>query len=175
MKKLLILAFVLVAVTLANAQVASRQWGNDNVQTITGTVTDNQRPAGSIKTSDGSEYVIHFGPVWFWNQSKYMISLAEATIKGNVKTLDGKNHIYPFTIEQNGNKIVLADDNGVPKWGNGTGNGYGRGNGKGNCWRNGNNNNCGKNCGNCPNNNNCGNCPYGKSNGNGNGNCWRNK
>lgn len=167
MKKLLVLAFVLVAVTLANAQVANRQWGNDNVQTITGTVTDNQRPSGSIKTSDGTEYVVHLGPVWFWNQSKYMLSLAEATIKGNVKVLDGKSHIYPFTIEQNGTKMVLADENGVPKWGNG--NGWGKGNGRVYGWKNGNKNGC---------NNNCGNCPNGRGNGNGNGwgrgNCWRN-
>ncbi|MCE1163773.1 MAG: hypothetical protein LWX07_00065 [Bacteroidetes bacterium] len=184
MKKLFILAFVLFMASLANAQIASRQWGNDNVQTVTGTITDNQRPSVSLKTSDGTEYVVHLGPVWFWNQSKYMLSLADATIKGNVKILDGKNHLYPFTIEQNGTKMVIADDNGVPKWsnGNGWGKGNGRGYGKGGCWRNNSNNGCGYNCGNCPNYNNCVNCGKGNGNGNdngngngyGRGNCWRN-
>ncbi len=168
MKKLLIIAFVLLTVTMANAQVSSRMWGNDNVQTITGTVTDNQRPSAYMKSGDGTEYLVHLGPVWFWDQSKYMLELAEATIKGNVKVLNGINHLYPFTIEQKGNTMVLADDNGVTKWGN-------KGNGRG-CYRNNSGNDNPNNCGNCP----CYGNKRGNGNGNGNGNgwgrgnCWRN-
>lgn len=154
----MILAF-LILTTAAFAQRANNLWSNENVQTVSGTITDNQRSSGSLKTSDGTEYIVHLGPVWFWNNNNYNLSLSDASIKGNVKTINGQNHLYPFTIDQNGNKIVIADDNGVPKWGNnknyGKSNGNGNGNGRGNCWRNGNGN--------------------GYGNGRGNGNCWRNK
>ena len=153
MKNLLMLLAFLLLTTVAFAQRANNQWSNENVQTVSGTITDNQRPSGSLKTSDGTEYIVHLGPVWFWNNNNYNLSLSDASIKGNVKTINGQNHLYPFTIEQNGNKIVLADDNGTPKWGSNKGNGNrnGNGNGRGNCWGNGN------------------------GNGNGRGNCWRNK
>ena len=153
MKNLLMLLAFLVLTTASFAQRANNQWSNENVQTVSGTITDNQRPSGSLKTSDGTEYIVHLGPVWFWNNSNLSLSLSDAIIKGNVKTINGQNHLYPFTIEQNGSKLVLADDNGIPKWGSskGYGNRNGNGNGRGNCLRNGN------------------------GNGNGRGNCWRNK
>jgi hypothetical protein len=157
---LLILAFLLVT-SAAFAQRANGQWSNENVQTVSGTVTDNQRPGGYLKSSDGKEYILHLGPVWYWNDNNYNLSLSDATIVGNVKTTNGEYHLYPFTIDQNGNKVVIADDKGVPKWGNNKGKGMRNGYGKGNCNGNGN--------GNC--------CRNGNGNGNGNGkvNCWRNK
>lgn len=153
MKKLLLTLAIFLLATAAFAQRANKQWSNENVQTISGTITDNQRPSGILKGTDGNEYIVHLGPIWYWNDNNYNLLLSDATIKGNVKTISGENHLYPFTIEQNGNKITLADDNGVPKWGNSKGQGKGKG------WRNGN----GNGRGNC-------NCR-----GNGNGNCWRNK
>lgn len=153
MKKItfILSAVLLLAATLTFAQRGSMNRGNDNVQTITGTVTDNDRPCGFIKADDGKIYKIHFGPVWYWNQNDYALALTTASIKGNVKETNGEYDIYPYVITQNGKTMTFADDNGILKWSQGNGNG----NGKGNCWGRGNGNGNGKgwgrgNCGNCP-------------------------
>ena len=154
MKNLLLSLAFLLLTTAAFAQRANNQWSNENVQTISGTIYDNSRPTSYMKTDNGTYYKVHLGPIWYWSDNNYELLLSYATIKGNVKTINGDYHIYPFTIEQNGNKITLADDNGVPKWGNSKGRGKGWRNGNGNGWRNGNGN--------------------GNGWGNGNGNGWRN-
>lgn len=139
------------------AQVNSRQWGNDNVQTISGNITDNARPCGFIKAEDGKVYKVHMGPIWYWDQNNYALALTSATIKGNVITVNGENEIYPYVITQDSKTMTFTDDNGIPKWSQGRGNGNGYG--KGNCWRSGNGN--GKGYG----------CCRGNGNGWGRGNC----
>jgi hypothetical protein len=134
MKQLLLTLTILLLAGTAFAQRANKQWSNENVQTISGTVTDNQRPSGLFKGTDGNEYIVHLGPVWYWNDNNFNLSLTDATIKGNVKTIKGEYHLYPFTIEQSGNQMTFADDNGIPKWGSNKGNKKGKGYG----WRNGN-------------------------------------
>lgn len=146
-KSIIALTLILLAATLSFAQRGNWNWGNDNVQTVTGTVTDNIRPCGFLKGNDGKTYKIHLGPVWFWNQNNYALALTTATIKGNVKEINGENNIYPYTITQDGNTMTFTDDNGIPKWSQGKGRGYG----KGNCWNKGNGNGWGRgNCCNCP-------------------------
>ena len=133
--KTLFLGFIILILTNASfAQKANYQWSNENVQTISGIVYDNSRPTSYMKTDNGTYYQVHLGPIWYWNENNYKLLQSNVTIKGNVKTINGQFHIYPFTIEQNGKKIILAYDNGIPKWGNsgrgwknGTGNGNGRG------------------------------------------------
>jgi hypothetical protein len=137
MKKTLLTIVILIVATVTFAQRANRQWSNENVQTISGTIYDNSRPTSYMKTDDGTYYKIHLGPIWFWNDNNYNLLQSVATIKGNVKTINGEYHIYPFTIEQEGHKIILADDNGVPKWGKSKGRGNGWKNDNGNGWRNG--------------------------------------
>ena len=133
------------------AQINSRQWGTDNVNTISGTVTDNARPCGFIKADDGKVYKIHFGPVWYWDMNDYALALTTATIKGSIKELNGEYEIFPFTINQNNKTMIFADDKGVPKWTQGNGYGRGNGNGKGYCRGNGYGNGNGRgNCGNYP-------------------------
>ena len=132
-------ALLLLIATYAIAQRGNWKWGNDNVQTVSGTVTDNTRPCGFIKADDGKVYKIHLGPIWYWNQNDYALALTTATIKGNVKETNGENEIFPYTITQNGKAMTFTDDNGIPKWSQGKGNG----NSKGNCRGRG-------NCGNCP-------------------------
>ena len=119
MKTLFLGLTILLLSTTAFAQRANRQWSNENMQTISGTIYDNSRPTSYMKTDDGTYYKIHLGPVWYWNDNNYNLLQSYTTIKGNVKTINGEYHIFPFTIEQGENKIVLTDDNGVPKWGNG--------------------------------------------------------
>lgn len=146
-KSIITLALILLVATMSFAQRGNWNWGNDNVQTVTGTVSDNTRPCGFLKANDGKTYRIHLGPVWFWNQNNYALALTTATIKGNVKEIDGEYNIYPYTITQDGNTMTFTDDNGIPKWSQGKGRGYG----KGNCWNKGNGNGWGRgNCCNCP-------------------------
>ncbi len=158
-KTLITLAFLLIIATMTFAQRANWQWSDENVQTISGTVTDNSRPCGFLKADDGKVYRIHMGPVWFWDNNNYALALTNATIKGNVKESNGEYDIFPFTITQNSKTMIFSDDNGIPKWsqGNGRGKGYGwkgngRGWGRGYCWRN--NDGYGWGRGNNPN------CPY---------------
>lgn len=117
MRAKLILTTVLIILTTAVfAQRGGWLWSSDNVKTITGTVTDNTRPVGGIKADDGTEYVLHLGPVWYWNQNNYELSNNSITVKGNVVEKNGKYEIYPFEIVQDGKTMTFADDNGTPKW-----------------------------------------------------------
>jgi hypothetical protein len=144
-----IFATLLLVTAYTFAQKGSWKWGNDNVQTISGTITDNDRPCGFLKADDGKIYKIHLGPVWYWTQNDYALTLTSATIKGNVKEVNGEYDIYPYTITQNSKTMTFTDENGIPKWsqgkgnGNGRGNCYGKDNGNGNGWGRG-------NCGKCP-------------------------
>jgi hypothetical protein len=146
MRNLLIVLSVVIITIFVFTQKSMTQWGNNDVKSISGTITDNQRPCAFLKGSDGNTYRVHMGPVWYWNQNNYDLKLSDATIKGDVKVVNGEYNIYPYTIEQGEVKMVFTDDNGVPKWRNGKGNGNGWG--KGNCCN---------------------------GNGRGNGNCRRNK
>ncbi len=130
-----LIALILVAASSAIIFTGFKS-GND-VQTISGTVTDNVRPCGTLKGDDGSEYTIHLGPIWYWEDNNYELKLSAVQIKGEVSGKD----IYPYEIIQDGKTMVFTDDKGVPKWnkdgkGRGYGKGYGRGNGRGNCPRN---------------------------------------
>ncbi|MCX6161651.1 MAG: hypothetical protein NTV87_10005 [Ignavibacteriae bacterium] len=160
MKKVIILtAFTLLLAASSFAQRANNWWSNENVQTISGTVYDNARPTSYMKTDDGTYYKVHLGPIWFWNQNNYTFQTGSVKITGNVKTQNNELQIFPFTIEQKGSVITLADEKGAPKWGNNRGgrgkgnnnslnNSNGNGRGRGNCWGNGNGNGWGR--GNCP-------------------------
>jgi hypothetical protein len=146
MKTIFLTLTIMLLTTVTFAQRANNKWSNENVQTISGTIYDNSRPTSYMISDNGTYYKVHLGPIWFWNQNNYSLQTGAIKIKGNVKTINSEYQIYPFTIEQGDNKIILADDNGVPKWGNskgkgwrnGNGNGWKNGNGigRGNCWRN---------------------------------------
>ena len=142
MKKLILVMFLVLTASFTFAQNATNRWGNDNVQTISGTITDNARPTVLMKATDGTIYRVHLGPIWFWKDNGFTLNTGDVTIKGNVKNINNEMNIYPFTILQSGTTITVADDNGIPKWsqrGNNNGNGKGNGYGRGNC---GCNNNC---------------------------------
>lgn len=136
MKKIILLIAIVLTTSLSFAQIANTFWRNDNVHTITGTITDNIRPFGLIKSDDGKIYKIHLGPFWYWDQNNYSLALTNATIKGNLI----ENDLFPQTITQNGKTMTFTDDNGIPKWSqtgqNGLNNQYRNGCGSCNCWRN---------------------------------------
>ncbi|MFZ1323010.1 MAG: hypothetical protein WAT71_15740 [Ignavibacteria bacterium] len=116
MKTLILTLTIFLFSYNAFAQKANYKWSNENVKSISGTVYDNSRPTSYMLTEDGTYYKIHLGPIWFWNNNNYTIQTGFVKIKGNVKDENGIFNIYPFTIEQNGSTIILADDNGLPKW-----------------------------------------------------------
>jgi hypothetical protein len=167
MKASIFLVLIAMAIpSLSFAQRANNKWFTDNVQTVSGSVTDNQRPSGFLKSDDGKTYRINLGPVWFWEQNNFSLELSAVTIKGGVREINGEYNIYPFEITQNSKTMTFTDDKGIPKWGNSTGmrNGNGKGN-RGNCRRNGDvNDNDNGNC-----------CRDGNGNGNRNGNGWGNR
>lgn len=131
MKKTILIISLIFITSVSIAQITNTFWGNNNVQTITGTITDNVRPFGLIKADDGKIYRIHLGLIWYWEQNNYSLALTIATIKGNVIETNGEYEIFPSTITQNGKTMTFVDDNGIPKWSQGRGNKWGQQNGNG--------------------------------------------
>ncbi len=146
-------AIMIFAATVAVAQVGpsagnSERFDSDDVKTITGMITRVDHPVATFKSDDGTEYRIHMGPFWFWENRDYSLKAnTKATIKGETEIVKGTHHFYPWEIVQDGKTLTLADDDGVPSWaGKRGGRGYGKGNGigrgRGN-WGRG----CGRCCG----------------------------
>ena len=131
---------ITIALLLMSSVIFAQRNTTTEQITVTGSVTEVNHPIAKFKADDGTIYDIHMGPYWYWMNKGYKLINETATIKGEVKTVDGVKELYPNEIIQNGNTIKLADENGVPYW---AGNKGKNGNGKG--WRNGNRGNCG-NC-----------------------------
>ncbi|MFZ4592382.1 MAG: hypothetical protein ACOYN6_15380 [Ignavibacteria bacterium] len=196
-----IILAVIMIILLAGITIAQRNTTDTFTPvTITGNITEVNHPIANFKSEDGTVYQIHMGPYWYWLDNGYKLNNESAVIKGEVKTVNGVNELYPVEVSQNSTTIKLTDEKGIPLWAGYSGNGYGRGNGYG--WNNGackydsskcancvNKDNCCKNnngvcpkgnnekCTGCKQGNGNGNgCKYGKGNGNGNGNGygWRN-
>lgn len=130
--KLLTLAMVLF---IAGTALSQRTLNTENIKEISGIVTEVNHPVAKISGDDGTLYELRMGPFWYWSKNNLSLSANSAiVIRGEVKNLNGINQIYPYDLTQNGTKIVLANDNGTPKWLKGKGIRNGRGN---NCFRNG--------------------------------------
>jgi len=145
MKTLKITLAFLTLLFFSNTATAQRSDGTseytdvDNVQTVSGEITEVDHPIAKMKGDDGNEYQIHMGPYWYWNENGFKLQhQVRAQIRGEVKQVQGRYEFYPWEIVQDGKTMTFADDNGVPKWskkkGNGPGKGKGyNGRGKGNC------------------------------------------
>ncbi len=171
---------VIVLVLLSGIALAQRNTIDTfSPITITGNVSEVNHPIATFKADDGTTYQIHMGPYWYWLDNGYKLNNETATIKGETKTVDGVNELYPVEVTQNGNTIKLTDEKGVPLWSKFNGSGKSRGN-NGNGWNNGTCKYDSVKCANCTNPGSCcnnkGGCRYGKGKGNGNGNGygWRN-
>ena len=182
-----IILAVIMIILLAGITFAQRNTTDTFTPvTITGNITEVNHPIANFKSEDGTVYQIHMGPYWYWLNNGYKLNNESAIIKGEVKTVNGVNELYPVEVSQNSTTIKLTDEKGIPLWAGNQGNVNGRGNGYG--WNNGtckydsskcancvNKDKCCKNNnGVCPKGNNekCTGCKQGKGNGNGYG--WRN-
>lgn len=156
----------IVLMLMSSVLFAQRTTTTDPI-TVTGSITEVKHPIAKFKADDGTVYEIHMGPYRYWLNNGITLNNESATIKGEVKTVNGVNELYPNEITQNSKTIKLADENGVPYW---AGNKGKNGNGKG--WRNGNRGNRG-------NRGNFENCRYRTDDGSvdnsqrGNGRGWR--
>ncbi len=137
MKTLKLAIAFLTLVFFSNMASAQRSDGStseyidvDNVQSVSGEITDVNHPIAKMKGDDGNEYEIHMGPFWYWNDNGYKLEhQVRAQIRGEVKQVQGRYEFYPWEITQNGKTMTFADDNGVPKWSKKKGKGYGKGKG----------------------------------------------
>ena len=140
MKTLKLILAVFTLLFIANTAPAQRSDGTtseaydvDNVQTVSGDITEVNHPIAKMKGDDGNEYEIHMGPFWYWNDNGYELKhQVRAQVRGEVKQVQGRYEFYPWEIVQDGKTMTFADDNGVPKWSKGNGKGKGYGHGKGN-------------------------------------------
>jgi len=169
---------IIVLVLIAGFAFAQRNTTDTfSPVTITGSVSEVNHPIATFKSDDGTLYQIHMGPYWYWLDNGYKLNNETATIKGEVKSVNGVNELYPVEVTQNGNTIKLTDDKGVPLWAGYNGSGNGRGY-NGYALNNGNCKYDSVKCANCTNPGSCcnnnGSCRYGKGRGNGNGYGWRN-
>jgi hypothetical protein len=105
---------------------------SDDKVTVKGTFTNITRPDVTLKAEDGNEYTIHLGPVWYWEENNYFLTLnSEAEVTGRRES--GTKNIYAYSVNINGTTIKLVDDNNNPLWWNsdrGKGKGWGNGKGK---------------------------------------------
>ncbi len=107
-------------------------WSGEEAELVTleGTIKDADRPVVTME-AEGKEYILHLGPVWYWQEKGYKLEKDQAVkVTGMVEEIEGKLHFYPHTMESGGESIVLADENCVPVWAGqrgGRGPGFGRG------------------------------------------------
>ena len=134
----------LFAINIAFAQTGRNIKNSDKnkneVVTIKGSVTSINHPVAVVKGDDGKSYELRLGPSWYWKQNNLDLKdNGNVEIKGELEKSNGKNFIYPYSINQDGKTITLADKDGKPLWvGNGKNNSkggsmHGKGNMKGNC------------------------------------------
>lgn len=137
--KILTLVMVLF---ITGTVLAQRTLNTENLKEISGTVTEIDHPIAKITGDDGILYELRMGPFWYWSKNNLSLSANSAiVIRGEVNTRNGINEIYPYDITQNGTKIILANENGTPKWSKGNGYRGGKGyycfrNQRGNRWNN---------------------------------------
>ena len=100
-----------------------RQFNSDDVMTLSGEFVDVDRPNAKFISEDGTEYFVHLGPYWYWQQNDYEVTTnMPAEIKGEVMRVDGQYELYPWVIIQDGVRMCFSDNQGIPNWSRGRGN-----------------------------------------------------
>lgn len=107
------------------AEGAGERWDADRVVTLEGKIMETEDRMALFQ-ADGKTYLLHMGPVWFWEERGYALEATDRLrVTGQVSgTDDGNLNLYPHAIERDGETYVLADAYGRPAWARG---GRGRG------------------------------------------------
>lgn len=101
---------------LAQSGRRSQLRTSDEVVTLKGEITNVLKPLASFKSEDGKEYKVHLGPVWYWKQEKFELTKGQVEIVGETEEVNSEHHVYPYKMVQGNVEIVLASEEGVPKW-----------------------------------------------------------
>jgi len=84
--------------------------------TLEGKITDAKRPVITLE-ADGKEYILHLGPIWYWQEKGQTFEEGQAVgITGVVEEVSGVFHVYPHTVKIDGETVELVDEDGVPVW-----------------------------------------------------------
>ena len=122
-KTLILLPAVIMLLTLAGVSLAQPgmkckmsggQTAGDAV-TLKGEITNVLIPLAQLK-SEGKEYTVHLGPLWYWKQENLGLENGAVEMIGEKEEMNGEWHFYPNEIVQGKVEIVLATENGTPKW-----------------------------------------------------------
>jgi len=140
MKKLILLSFVPLIVSLAFAQSGMRKggggWGIGSqynrmydpktVETITGEVVKIDRIAPVKEMSSGVHLLVkttaetipvHLGPAWFIDHQDTKIQEKDTIqVKGSRITFEGKPAIIAEQVKKDDQVLTLRDENGLPIW-----------------------------------------------------------
>ena len=96
--------------------ICLRKGDSGELATLEGKITGAERPEITMDV-DGGEYILHAGPRWYWQEKGYAVEEGQdARITGVVEEVEGALHVYPKTIEVDGESIELIDENGSPVW-----------------------------------------------------------
>lgn len=113
---LLLLAFVILALAQDGRRTSARErWDQDKIVTLKGEISQVLMPLATFK-SEGKEYTVHLGPVWFWRENDYKLETGAVEIRGELEAEKEVLHLYPYVITQGKTMITLASDDGSPKW-----------------------------------------------------------
>lgn len=113
---LLLSAFVLLALAQDGRRMSARErWDQDKVVTLKGEISQVLMPLATFK-SEGKEYTVHLGPVWFWRENDYKLETGAVEIRGEIEAEKEALHLYPYVITQGKTMITLASADGSPKW-----------------------------------------------------------
>lgn len=126
MRKTVVLALIITAILAISAaavfshpmwhDVDGQKWSKEDLVTLEGTIADVGRPTAALKVED-KEYILHLGPLWHQERDEYPFEKDQAVkVTGAVEEMYGRLHIYPYTVESEGESIKLADEDGTHVW-----------------------------------------------------------
>ena len=122
-RRLFIALIITLFASLSFAKISSnecRQFNSDDVMTLNGEFINIDRPNAKFISEDGTVYIVHLGPYWYWQQNDYEVTInMPAEIKGEVMRVNGQYELYPWVIIQDGVRMCFSDDRGIPNWSRG--------------------------------------------------------
>jgi len=137
----IVLILLMAAPALAQrAGAAGERRDTDETVVLSGTLVEVQPPTATFE-SEGTRYIVHLGPTWFWNERGYEIAAGQTvTLHGQVAHEPDGEHLYLHALERGDQAYQFADADGAPLWSRagragdaptGCGRGMGRGAGAG--------------------------------------------